>query len=99
MPPSTGHGHNPLEDPANDLGGPGGQELYPISMQVHKTYATITAIGVVASLAGMLAAKRLQRGGDPNFVSVLVHDDSKGLLGDTWWVPVKLQEDGGAALA
>ena len=28
---NPGHGKNPLEDPANDLGGPGGQELYPAS--------------------------------------------------------------------
>lgn len=27
---------NPLEDPANDLGGPGGQELYPASMAFQK---------------------------------------------------------------
>src|SRR5437016_1114179 len=28
--------NNPLEDPREDLGGPGGQELYPVSMALHK---------------------------------------------------------------
>ena len=34
--PLSGHEMNPLEDGANDLGGPGGQELYPASMALQK---------------------------------------------------------------
>lgn len=34
--PQGEQANNPLEDPQQDMGGPGGQELYPVSMALHK---------------------------------------------------------------
>ncbi|KAK0644656.1 hypothetical protein B0T16DRAFT_332277 [Cercophora newfieldiana] len=90
-PGSSGHNLNPLEDPANDLGGPGGQEMYPASMGVHRRYASQTALGVMVSGAIMYIAKRLQWGvTDPNIVHVLVRDMSKGEIDDVKMIPVRV---------
>lgn len=38
--PGGAEANNPNENPADDLGGPGGQELYPISMALHRYVVT-----------------------------------------------------------
>ncbi|KAK3316831.1 hypothetical protein B0H66DRAFT_626368 [Apodospora peruviana] len=81
---------NHLNQPANDLGGPGGQELYPYSSRLHRRYRTETVVGIMASLAAMFIAKRTQWVRDPNIVNVLVHDSSKGELDDVKMIPVRV---------
>ncbi|KAK4442489.1 hypothetical protein QBC34DRAFT_418587 [Podospora aff. communis PSN243] len=90
--PPGGHKCNPLEDPANDLGGPGGQELYPPSMAFQKRYASITAAGVMISGAIMYLAKKMTWGPgyDPDVRHVLVRDMSKGEIDDVKMIPVRV---------
>ncbi|KAK5654750.1 hypothetical protein OQA88_7075 [Cercophora sp. LCS_1] len=91
--PGGAEENNLNENPADDLGGPGGQELYPISRTLHKRYASITAAGVMLSGAIMYIAKRLQWTTDPNVKYVLVHDSSKGELDDVMRVPVRVKAE------
>ncbi|KAM7192738.1 hypothetical protein V8F33_008199 [Rhypophila sp. PSN 637] len=70
------------------LGGPGGQEIYPFSKAYHREYALETGIGVLLSGVAMYYLKRFERFRDsisPRPVgkaTILVHDDSKGVLDD-----------------
>ncbi|KAK0616177.1 hypothetical protein B0T14DRAFT_588033 [Immersiella caudata] len=90
--PKGGHDLNPLEDPKNDLGGPGGQELYPASMAIQKKYASITAAGVMVSGAVMYLAQKMTWGPgyDADVRHVLVRDMSKGEIDDVKMIPVKV---------
>lgn len=91
--PPTPHEHNPYQNPSNDLGGPGGQELYPASSPLRRRYATTTAVGVVAACVAMAMAKLMQVTTRPDTVYVLVHDDTKGELDDVRRVPVRVRGD------
>ncbi|KAM7223116.1 hypothetical protein V8F06_001672 [Rhypophila decipiens] len=70
------------------LGGPGGQEIYPYSKAYHREYALETGIGVFLSGVALYYLKRFERFKDsisPRPVgkaTILVHDDSKGVLDD-----------------
>ncbi|KAK4208749.1 hypothetical protein QBC37DRAFT_65749 [Rhypophila decipiens] len=70
------------------LGGPGGQEIYPYSKAYHREYALETGIGVLLSGVALYYLKRFERFRDsisPRPVgkaTILVHDDSKGVLDD-----------------
>lgn len=57
-------------------------------MRLGRRYASITVAGVMLSCAIMYIAKRMQWAHDPNVKYVLVHDSSKGELGDVMRVPV-----------
>ncbi|KAK1753874.1 hypothetical protein QBC47DRAFT_361874 [Echria macrotheca] len=86
--------NNPLEDPREDLGGPGGQELYPVSMALHKRFASITAAWVVAACGVMYLAKRIEWAPrDPDVVHVLIHDNTKGELDDVKRIPVRVRPE------
>ncbi|KAK3317146.1 hypothetical protein B0T19DRAFT_489074 [Cercophora scortea] len=66
-----------------NVSGPGGQEVYPYSSQVHRRYATITAAGVLTAGAVMYNAKKGETGnmaGHEEVAKVLVYDPTKGEL-------------------
>lgn len=89
--PPSPHEHNPYQKLSNDLGGPGGQELYPASAPLRRRYATTTAVGVMAACVAMAMAKLMQVTSRPDTVYVLVHDDTKGELDDVRRVPVRVK--------
>ncbi|KAK0732906.1 hypothetical protein B0T26DRAFT_758143 [Lasiosphaeria miniovina] len=79
-------------DPKDDMGGPGGQEIYPASWGIQKHYRIVTALGVATACAVMTFAKLLEWNKDPDSVYVLLHDSTKGELGDVLNLRVKRPE-------
>ncbi|KAK3991424.1 hypothetical protein QBC44DRAFT_379671 [Cladorrhinum sp. PSN332] len=76
---------------ANDMGGPGGQELYPASMGLRRKFEYETLAGVLLALSVMGIAKFAQMNYDKDAEYLLVHDNSKGELDDVKYIKVPAQ--------
>ncbi|KAK4222794.1 hypothetical protein QBC38DRAFT_447957 [Podospora fimiseda] len=73
---------------ANDMGGPGGQELYPASKGLRKKFEYETLAGVMLALSIMGIAKFAQTNYDKDAEYLLVHDNTRGELDDVKYIKV-----------
>ncbi|KAL2016199.1 hypothetical protein VTK56DRAFT_4088 [Thermocarpiscus australiensis] len=70
----------------DNLGGPGGQEIFPASRALRKQFRKNTLYGVLLACTVMAVAKMARWNSDPNAAYVLVHDSAKGELDDVKYI-------------